>query len=173
MMGYKAIYNPLASVYHRVPKSRMQVEYFCRRAYNQGISDSYTHIRRAEGLTREVISKWRQPGQFERFSNLYSRVRKKTPVQIPSAIWRRVVRLGRRIIHRTTQNDLVPQSSSLASIREQISIAYRAGYAFHQEEVRNDPELLNWVLKPAYWDCRLPEVFAPTMVHERLERRRV
>ena len=43
--GYKAIYNPKASVYHLVSKARMTEEYFKYRAYLQGISDSYTQIR--------------------------------------------------------------------------------------------------------------------------------
>jgi glucosyl-dolichyl phosphate glucuronosyltransferase len=42
---YKTIYHPKASVYHTVPSDRMTEEYFCRRAYNQGISNSYTLIR--------------------------------------------------------------------------------------------------------------------------------
>lgn len=45
----KAIYNPKASVYHYVGKERMTLDYFCRRAFNQGISDSYTDIRRKRG----------------------------------------------------------------------------------------------------------------------------
>ena len=43
--GYKALYHPMASIYHHVPASRMTVEYFCVRSFNQGISDSYTDIR--------------------------------------------------------------------------------------------------------------------------------
>jgi hypothetical protein len=43
--GYRAVYNPKASVYHFVPKGRMTDEYFCRRAYMQGISDSYSILR--------------------------------------------------------------------------------------------------------------------------------
>mgnify|MGYP001495030203 CR=1 FL=1 len=39
------IYNPDASVYHLVPEARLSEEYFCKRAYLQGISDSYTKIR--------------------------------------------------------------------------------------------------------------------------------
>lgn len=42
---YKTIYNPKASVYHYVPKERMTIDYFKRRAFLQGISDSYTDIR--------------------------------------------------------------------------------------------------------------------------------
>ena len=46
--GYKAFYNPKASVYHRVSSNRLTEVYFCQRAYNQGISDSYTRIRKGD-----------------------------------------------------------------------------------------------------------------------------
>ena len=44
-LGYKALYNPKASVYHVVSKKRLTPEYIYQRSYNQGISDSYTSIR--------------------------------------------------------------------------------------------------------------------------------
>jgi len=43
---YKTIYNPKASVYHFVPKNRMTIDYFCKRAFNQGISNSFSDIRK-------------------------------------------------------------------------------------------------------------------------------
>ena len=43
--GYKAIYNPDASVTHWVPRTRMTNAYFYQRAFRQGISDSFTLIR--------------------------------------------------------------------------------------------------------------------------------
>jgi len=43
--GYKVIYEPRAWLYHRVPASRLRTDYFCYRAFIQGISDSYTHMR--------------------------------------------------------------------------------------------------------------------------------
>ena len=46
----KALYQGKTAVYHQVPKSRMTVEYFERRAYLQGISDSYTSIRRSRAM---------------------------------------------------------------------------------------------------------------------------
>ncbi len=44
--NYKALYHPAVSVYHFVPNSRMSEEYFCKRMYQQGISDSYTILRK-------------------------------------------------------------------------------------------------------------------------------
>jgi len=45
--GYRTIYNARASVFHMVPQERLTESYFCKRAYLQGISDSYTQIRNA------------------------------------------------------------------------------------------------------------------------------
>lgn len=44
--GYKTIFNPKASVYHWVPKSRMTFEYIYKRGYAEGISNSYIKIRK-------------------------------------------------------------------------------------------------------------------------------
>jgi glucosyl-dolichyl phosphate glucuronosyltransferase len=41
----QALYDPMASVYHYVPKERMTERYFSDRSYRQGISDSYSTIR--------------------------------------------------------------------------------------------------------------------------------
>lgn len=57
---YKAIYHPDISVYHFVPNNRMTEEYFCKRMFNQGISDSYTILRK-----------------YQKFSNLKDRENKK------------------------------------------------------------------------------------------------
>lgn len=53
--GYRAVYNPKASVFHLVPTDRMTKKYFFQRAFNQGISDSYTDIR--NNITNRLSSK--------------------------------------------------------------------------------------------------------------------
>jgi len=50
-LGCKALYHPKASVYHHIPSDRMSHEYLYQRAYKQGISDSYTHIRHQGGIS--------------------------------------------------------------------------------------------------------------------------
>jgi glycosyltransferase involved in cell wall biosynthesis len=56
--GYRAMYNPRASVYHFISSSRLTTEYLEYRLYGQGISDSYTRIRRSNGVvwTDDVIA---------------------------------------------------------------------------------------------------------------------
>lgn len=44
--GLTAVFHPGASVYHKVTPERMTHAYFRQRGFNQGVSDSYTHLRR-------------------------------------------------------------------------------------------------------------------------------
>ena len=41
----KCVFHPGASVYHKVPASRMTYLYFYQRGFNQGVSDSYAKLR--------------------------------------------------------------------------------------------------------------------------------
>ena len=40
--------------------------------------------------------------------------------------------------------------------RRRINLAFKNGIRFHQREVRNNPELLEWVLRDNYWDYSYP-----------------
>jgi len=50
--GYEVVYEPAATVRHRIPASRLTVSHFKWRAFNQGISDSYSMIRRHPSRSR-------------------------------------------------------------------------------------------------------------------------
>lgn len=51
----KTLYHPGASVFHMVPQNRLTEAYFCKRAYLQGISDSYTQIRNKDMAHHSTI----------------------------------------------------------------------------------------------------------------------
>jgi len=53
----KCWYSPAASVYHLVPPMRMTIEYFSQRAFNQGVSDSFTRIRLQGGTSESDVLK--------------------------------------------------------------------------------------------------------------------
>jgi len=53
-LGLKAIYNPKASVYHVVSSNRLTVDYIYQRAFNQGVSNSYTSIRKNRMLSDQM-----------------------------------------------------------------------------------------------------------------------
>lgn len=124
--GYKAIYQPAALVYHSVPKERMTVGYFEKRCFYQGVCDSYTMIRKAEGeLLISVVDRIKAP----------LRALKK--------------RLERGVIRQQTEKEM---------LQERFHKAFSQGYQFHQNAVRQCPELLDWVLKSDYWDYKLPQL---------------
>ena len=53
--GLRAFYSPKVCVYHHIPKERLTVEYFCKRMFNQGVSDSYAKIRKEEGIKGPIL----------------------------------------------------------------------------------------------------------------------
>lgn len=139
--GYKALYNPGASVYHWVPASRMTTEYFFCRSYSQGISDSYAAIRHARGIVPPQVTPW---GNRDFYRQL-----------VPTCLSRvlATVSLTARRLHVTGKGCPASEEDAL---RRSLAASYEDGYAFHQALVSESSELLAWVLKPDYFDCRLP-----------------
>ena len=140
-LRYNVIYNPKASVYHWVPKSRLTLEYLKKRSFNQGISNSFAEIRNNHSSSDNYFNKHSS-------QSIYLKIREKSPKEILNAIKRRL-------------NFSIHQSSGMKSrlkhdnsnyIKEQMKKACKEGYKYHQNEVKNDPELLKWVLKDNYLD---------------------
>jgi len=140
--GYKALYNPLASVYHWIPINRMTTEYFCRRVYNQGISESYTAIRHSKGI---------EPGTIMEsvVRNFYYRLGSESFSAVLGAVSLIIKFLT---LYIKGQGSLAREELALRRI---LAVAYQTGYNYHQVHVRQSPELLAWVLRPDYWDCSL------------------
>ena len=121
--GYRTIYEPRASVYHRVPPERLTAEYFCRRAFNQGVSESYTQIRKCGGLS---IPRGPVKSGFSLLKKMKD--------------WARAAMPRKKGI----QTDKHP---ILAKVRR----SYDEGLRYHQEEVAADPQLLAFILKKTYY----------------------
>jgi glycosyltransferase involved in cell wall biosynthesis len=134
--GYLAVYQPKATIYHIVPANRMTSEYFEKRAYFQGVCDSYSAIRR-EGISASL-----DPIKLKSIPMHYAR-------RIANAI-------GRSLKCLQHQPSGMAETTEVVAIRQRMHRAYQAGYKFHQSAVRNSPELLSWVLRQDYWDYRLP-----------------
>ncbi|TXI78415.1 MAG: glycosyltransferase family 2 protein [Dechloromonas sp.] len=119
--GLRAVFHSGASVQHRVPAARMTPDYFAHRSYSQGISDSYTDIRRT-GRIRMPIS----------------------------ASTRQRIRTGiRRLqLHARRTTDTV--DAELKKVQLGTLDAWQTGYDFHQNSVREDPALFAWVMKENY-----------------------
>ena len=60
----KAVYAPGAKVYHYIPQERLTITYFEKRFYSQGISDSYTQIRKNKGISNIKIPNYQLYDQY-------------------------------------------------------------------------------------------------------------
>jgi glycosyltransferase involved in cell wall biosynthesis len=135
--GLRSFYNPTATVLHVIDANRLTVEYICKRAYNQGISDSFTHIRMAQEMEEKQAS-------VQAHTSLRQKIHYQSLVTLPRKVKRKIGRILRKCLSSEQKSNL-----SL-DIQRRIAVAYQEGYAFHQREVSRDPSLLAHVLKKTY-----------------------
>ena len=121
-LGRRAVYRPSVGVLHRVPLERMTNAYFERRAFLQGISDSFTDARNL-----------RHDGRRPAIARLSADLR-----GLAFGVVRKVRRGG--------------SSQELA-----FAASHLAGYRYHQDQMRVSPVVLEWVMRPTYWDGEVPE----------------
>ena len=126
LKGYRAIYQPNALVFHSVSQERMTYEYFDRRYFYQGISDSYSFLRQSQGQLNQgsLIDK----------------------IKIILKVFQKIAR--KLMIHKQEHN----------ALKGRFISAYQRGYQFHKKAVMKNPQLLDWVLKPNYWNYTLPQI---------------
>ena len=128
--GYMTLYNPKASVYHFVPEKRMTLEYFCIRAFNEGISSSYVQIRKNHIKT---------PVKKRNINN-------ESIITIAKTVKGKLLFIINLINVKLNKF----KKDIFYEIHNEINKAYKAGYRYHQNEVKNDPKLLEWVLLENY-----------------------
>ncbi|MDR2055508.1 MAG: glycosyltransferase family 2 protein [Desulfovibrio sp.] len=109
--GMTARYEPGARVEHIIPASRLTEAYFKFRFFTQGISNSYTAIRRGNGISDIALPEYRAEN-IQNSEDRYARIHN----------------------------------------------AYVDGFLYHQGAVRQNPELLSWVLRTTYFDYTYPDV---------------
>jgi glycosyltransferase involved in cell wall biosynthesis len=119
--GWRALYHPEASVHHFVPEDRMTLDYFQRRAFNQGVSDSFAAVREQRAAITPA-----KPGPWTR------------------GIKKALNLILRRDIYQLHQ-DLLKGEFERA-----IEHSHRIGFEFHQQACRKNPDLLAWVLRESY-----------------------
>jgi glycosyltransferase involved in cell wall biosynthesis len=126
--GYRAVYSPSAKIHHLVPASRMTTDYFCHRAYIQGISGSFAQKREQYGVENATCKKKASIGR-----RIYRRIKRVIKAKLN---WEH---------HKNTG-----EPEEVMQIRRKMQESYEAGYRYHQEEVKKDPKLLEWVLRENY-----------------------
>lgn len=123
--GWPCRFDSAASVHHAVTAGRMTPAYFERRAFAQGVSDSYTRTRRRGGpdaaaaRLRAALRRWRD------------------------------ARAARQAAADAARHpdDAARQWQAVAAAMQR---EHGRGQAFHQQALRDDAALRDWVLKADY-----------------------
>jgi len=128
--GLKTIFNPKASVFHFVPKTRMAKEYMYHRGFIQGISNSYTQYRNS--IAKQQLNH-------------------KQNRRIIHPIFAKIIN---RIMLRNIKSDIKTIKSKLDDTENEYLNAFNSGlsdgYIYHQNELKINNELQKWVLKSNY-----------------------
>ena len=132
--GYFLYFNPKIKIQHLVPEGRMTLEYFQKRAFYQGVCDSYSKIRKENGFTYYNFA----PKENIKNRYIYS-------------LFEKVVKKAKNIFFQLTVKKNKHYNQYL-SIKTECEKTYKEGFYFHQKEVENDTELLKWVLKDNYME---------------------
>lgn len=127
--GLKAVYHPGARIHHRVPAERLTVDYFERRAYLQGISDSFTDyrnsVRQGPGNRRVMHSARALVRRLRRWLGDVGRSGKREP-------------------------------SAHQDIRRSVLASRRQGYTYHRRLLETDAGVSKWVKRSDFWDAAVP-----------------
>lgn len=142
-LGLSAWYSPRCEVAHRVPTSRMTVEYLERRAFFQGLTESFAEYRREYGL--EPSAGAERPGPSIRVI-LGSYIR---------SVARRVGLGGvrRGFVGAVASRDADQGSSgreTAEGVRHLILQESLRGYAHHRTALAASSALREWVLRPDF-----------------------
>jgi GT2 family glycosyltransferase len=125
--GHRALYIPAARVSHLIPASRLGRRYLKKRAFIQGISDSYAHTRYRSSTTR-TTPKRRSATRIDRIQAFFRLVEQRVNQVVD---WQR---LDSAIVHKSFRH------------------YYRMGYDYHQRLLQTHDGLLDWVLRERYDD---------------------
>jgi glycosyltransferase involved in cell wall biosynthesis len=120
--GLRCVFDSAASVHHTVTRERMTFDYFEKRAFSQGISDSFTALR------------------FKGEAGVDVRAN------------RSLLALGRDFARSLRARlDEFSLHSDLRTVAQLMREGYRRGFAFHQRAYLEDPQVRSWVHKPHYF----------------------
>ena len=128
--GYFLHFNPRIEIKHFVPNERISMEYFKKRTFFQGVCNSFSQIRKENG--------------FDYYSS--STFNNKEKRDYLFYVYRFLTKIKNRIL-RMIKNKIF---AIYFEINNQCEKAYKEGYDFHQNVVKDDPDLLKWVLKENY-----------------------
>ena len=133
--GIKALYHPGVLVYHEVPNTRLTFDYFEKRAYYNGVSESYYKIRLENNLyNKEINHSSIKQSQYTKMSLFFRNKIKKLLLK--------------------NKKNRIP--IEVINLKNNLAIKNEEGFQYHQNQYNNSLNLKKWVLNQNYFDYKLP-----------------
>jgi GT2 family glycosyltransferase len=140
--GYKAVYRQKSLLFHQCGPERLNSSYFVKRAFYQGVCNSFSELRHTLRSRLDVapVSPARQ------------------------SLLRRAISKAKRSLNNSFQLNQsaiqiqTPWAESAAEVRKLCQQAEREGYLFHQREAEQDPLLREWISRDNYLDVDLRDL---------------
>jgi hypothetical protein len=133
---YKTIFNPGAKIYHMISKDRLTLNYLYKRAFAQGISQSYSKLRARYINKLKSVLKYSENTFF--YNLKFPDIKYWTDTFFGFIAVRLLDSLAATNINSRKITDFI--------IKKGIS----DGYAFHQKEFNKNKVISGWVTKKVY-----------------------
>ena len=131
----KALYHPGILIHHQISANRMTIDYFEKRAFYQGICNSFSFLRNIHLFHN---------------SNDFLTIKKKLSLR------KRLHIVKRFMVRYFSQYQNKNESDEKIQLIQRFNSKYKEGYDFHQNSFKNNPLVKEWVLKEDYLDYKLP-----------------
>jgi len=135
ILNKKALYHPGLLLYHEVSNSRMTYDYFDKRAYYQGVCNSYTKIRR--DFFQLGNQKSISPSRY-----------------IKNVIIRKILHKIKSLVRKNHNEENI----EYLKLNTRFKQKEKEGFDFHHKVALENQVLKNWVLKSDYFDYKLPKL---------------
>lgn len=136
--GMKALYHPKVLLYHEVPNSRMTFEYFDKRAFYQGVCNSFSTIRRNAKLNNEA----------------------EIPLTNKKITLRNLVNYSKKVVNGILNKFVFKSTnetpSEVQELKKRFTLKTEEGFEFHQKQFTSNKLVKDWVLKENYFDYKIP-----------------
>ncbi len=128
-----SVYSPEVKIFHWVSNDRLSEEYFYQRAFKASISYSYNELRK----------------RYYDIENKKENMPENKRVFVVLGI-KKTGRLIHRLLRQLCRIMFPKEPHKVRKIRKIIKKGWKDGFAFHQNEVKKDSKLLEWVLRENY-----------------------
>ena len=125
--GYTTIYHPQIKLLHFISAERLTFEYFKKRAFYQGICNSFTLLKAKYSKEKEILN-----------------------------IKQKIMTVLRPLNKLLLLSDRFTIPKEIRDLIDELKQKEKEGFEFHQKAFKNNPKVREWVKRVNYWDYRLP-----------------